>query len=72
MAVRAVPSIPSVTCSAVEDAENPDAPFQPRNHIFTFAHQTSQNTNHCLSISVYKTYIFYSADCVRLFINGKY
>lgn len=37
MAVRPFPSIPSVTCSAVEVAENPDGPFQPKNHISFFA-----------------------------------
>lgn len=33
MAVRPVPSIPCVTSSAVEEAENPDAPFLLNNHI---------------------------------------
>jgi len=32
--VRPVPSIPWVTSSAVERAENPDGPFQPKIHIF--------------------------------------
>jgi hypothetical protein len=34
MAVRPVPSTPCVTSSAVERDENPDAPFDPKNHIF--------------------------------------
>jgi len=34
MAVRPVPSTPCVTSSAVEREENPDAPFDPKNHIF--------------------------------------
>lgn len=33
MAVRPVPSIPSVTSSAVEEDENPDGPFLLNNHI---------------------------------------
>lgn len=33
MAVRPVPSIPSVTCSAVEERENPDGPFLSNHHI---------------------------------------
>jgi hypothetical protein len=33
MAVRPVPLSPSVTSSAVEEAENPDAPFLLNNHI---------------------------------------
>ena len=33
MAVRPVASIPWVTCSAVEQAENPDGPFLPQIHI---------------------------------------
>lgn len=36
MATRPVPSTPSVTCSAVERAENPDLPFSPSIHIFFF------------------------------------
>lgn len=34
MAVRPLPSIPWVTCSAVEVAENPDGPLQLKIHIF--------------------------------------
>lgn len=34
MAVRPVPSIPFVTSSAVERAENPDAPFIANIHMF--------------------------------------
>lgn len=34
IAVRLVPSIPWVTSSAVERAENPDGPFHPNIHIF--------------------------------------
>lgn len=34
MAVRPVPSIPSVTCSAVDDDENPEDPFLLNGHIF--------------------------------------
>lgn len=33
MAVRPVPSIPSVTSSAVEEEENPEGPFLLNNHI---------------------------------------
>jgi len=33
MAVRPVPSRPSVTCSAVDDDENPEAPFFLNGHI---------------------------------------
>ena len=33
MVVRPVPSIPGVTSSAVEEAENPDGPFHPKNLI---------------------------------------
>ena len=33
MAVRPVPSIPSVTSSAVEEDENPEGPFLLNNHI---------------------------------------
>lgn len=35
-AVRPVPSIPWVTSSAVEEEENPDGPFLPKNHISLF------------------------------------
>ena len=34
IAVRPLPSIPWVTSSAVEDDENPDAPFPLNGHIF--------------------------------------
>lgn len=37
VAVRADPSIPSVTSSAVEEAENPDGPFLSKIHMFSFA-----------------------------------
>lgn len=33
MAVRPDPLIPSVTCSDVDDAENPDDPFLPKIHM---------------------------------------
>lgn len=36
IAVRPVPSIPSVTSSAVEEAENPDGPFLLKNQIILF------------------------------------
>lgn len=35
IAVRPEPSIPLVTSSAVERAENPDGPLKPRSHIFS-------------------------------------
>jgi len=35
MAVRPEPSIPCVTSSAVEEAENPDVPFLLKNHILS-------------------------------------
>lgn len=34
IATSPVPSTPFVTCSAVERAENPDFPFNPKIHIF--------------------------------------
>lgn len=37
MAVRADPSIPWVTSSAVEEAENPDGPFHPKIHMLSSA-----------------------------------
>lgn len=37
IAVRPDPSIPSVTCSAVERAENPDGPLNPKIHILKSA-----------------------------------
>ena len=36
MAVWALPSIPSVTCSAVLPAQNPDSPFPPNLHMASF------------------------------------
>ena len=33
IAVSPVPSIPLVTCSAVERAENPDGPLNPNSHM---------------------------------------
>ena len=44
MAVRPVPSIPWVTSSAVEEAENPDGPFQLKIHIFCFAKNKQTNS----------------------------
>lgn len=35
MAVKAVPSIPSLTCSAVSPAQKPDSPFPPNLHILS-------------------------------------
>lgn len=44
MAVRPVPSIPSVTCSAVDDDENPEDPFLLNGHIFC-THSLSHTRN---------------------------
>jgi len=44
MAVRPVPSIPCVTSSAVEEAENPDGPFHPKSHILLILVMKSHQT----------------------------
>jgi hypothetical protein len=60
MAVRPVPSIPWVTSSAVELAENPDGPFLPKIHIFCRDNTKRNNpTNLKLALSLY--FYFYTA-----------
>lgn len=44
MAVRPDPSIPWVTSSAVELAENPDAPFLEKGHIVSRIDQITTRT----------------------------
>jgi hypothetical protein len=44
MAVRPVPSVPCVTSSAVEEAENPDGPFHPKSHILLILVMKSHQT----------------------------
>jgi len=43
MAVRPVPSRPSVTSSAVDDDENPEGPFLLNGHIFLFLSQMTKS-----------------------------
>lgn len=51
MALRPVPSIPSVTCSAVDDDENPEAPFLLNGpssaHTISLSFSFSHTTQRC-------------------------
>ena len=68
MAVRPVPSIPWVTSSAVEEAENPDGPFQLKIHIFCFAKnkQTKLTITNSLSFC-----LVYTTDIVMAVTQKK-
>lgn len=73
MAVRPVPSRPSVTCSAVDDDENPEAPFLPNGHILSHTqtdkiYHTEMALLHCLKLKPGGYFIYTNTQFCKCYI----